>query len=140
MFHEVCKLIETLTGFAIGSFLQVGHRMQNAPARHILVTEAAGGSTNFYCPDMADIDIQVISRAKTYFEARDDVWAVYEALHGTAGWNLANWKGSGPDYLVMDIEALTIPQYLGVDSNRLHEFSVNFIFRVEQATCGAGLP
>jgi len=135
MFREICKLIEDKTAFAIGSTLQVGHRAQNAPPRHVLIQESAGGEANFYCPDMANIDIQAISRGKTYFEAREDIYVVYEALHGTAGWNLPNWTGTGPDYLAMTVEALAVPQYLGVDENRLHEFSVNFIFRLEQGSC-----
>ena len=135
MFHEICTLIASKTGFVIGSTLQVGHRAQNAPDRYVLVQETAGGETNFYCPDMANIDIQVLSRAKTYFEARSDIWDVYNALHGTSGWNMPNWTGTGPDYLAMTVEALTTPQYLGVGDNRQHEFSVNFIFRMEEGAC-----
>jgi len=136
MFMEICKLIADLTGFSIGSTLQVGHRVQHAPERCILVSESAGGTTNFYCPDMADINIMVVSRAKTYFQARYDAWAVYDALHGTAGWNMPRVGGSGEDYLAMVVEAVTVPQYIGQDENGLFEFSVNFIFRMEKASCG----
>lgn len=115
--------------------LQPGYRHQAAPPRHVLVQESAGGEPNFYCPDMANVQIQVISRAKTYFEAREDAYTVYTALHGTSGWNMPNWTGTGPDYLAMTVEAVAIPQYLGVDENRLHEFSVNFIFRMEEGSC-----
>lgn len=134
MFREICTLIAAQAGFAIGSTLQAGHRAQEAPVRHILVQET-GGETNFYCPDMANMMIMVLARAATYFEAREDAWAVYEALHGTAGWNLPNWTGTGPAYVAMTVEAVSVPQYIGVDENRRHEFSTNFIFRMEQGQC-----
>jgi len=140
MFREVCQLIEDLTGFTkVSGYLQVGHRVQDSPERCILVGESGGGETNPECPDMANINIQIISRAKTYFQARDDCWTCYTALHGTAGWNLPNLE-SGPDYLVMFIEALAIPQYIGQDENGLFEFSVNFIFRMEEGSCTEPTP
>ena len=137
MFKEICTLIAEKTGFTIGSTLQVGHRTQSAPVRHVLISESAGGSTVFECPDFAFFNIQALARAKTYFNARADVWTIYEAFHGTSGWNMPN-LGAGDDYLAMTVEALAIPQYLGVDDNKRHLFSVNFIFRIEQATCGVG--
>jgi hypothetical protein len=35
----------------------------------------------------------------------------------------------------MTVEALAIPQYLGVDDNRRHLFSTNYIFRMEEGSC-----
>jgi len=135
MFKEICNFIESETSFVKGSTLQVGHRIQTSPDRCILVSESAGGEANPYCPDMANFNIQVVSRAKTYFRARDDIWEVYKALHGTAGWNMPN-VGSGFDYLAMSISALAVPQYIGQDENRRFEFSVNFIIRCEIGSCG----
>uniref|UniRef100_A0A6M3M3E4 Tail protein n=1 Tax=viral metagenome TaxID=1070528 RepID=A0A6M3M3E4_9ZZZZ len=134
MFKEICTLIQTLTGLTIGSSLQVGHRAQKAPDRCTLVGEAGGGETNFYCPDMANLNIQIITRAKTYFQARDDAWLAYFFLHGTSGWNMPN-TGSGPDYLAMTVEAMTTPQYIGQDENGRFEFSTNYIFRCEEGSC-----
>jgi len=134
MFREICQLIEKLTGFKPPT-LQIGHLAQGAPERCQLVQESAGGETNFYCPDMANVLIQVICQARSYFEARDDVHVFYEKLHGTSGWNMPSWTGTGPSYLAMTVEALAVPQYLGENDNRLHQFSVNFIFRMEQGSC-----
>ena len=136
MFMEICTLIANRTGFVIGTTLQVGHRLQSAPVRHVLIAEPAGGSTVFQCPDFAFPNIQALARAATYFTARGDAWTVYRALHGTSGWNMPNLDvPPGNDYLVMTVEALSIPQYLGVDDNKRHLFSVNLIFRIEEATC-----
>jgi hypothetical protein len=140
MIQEIAIFIASRTGFAIGSTLQVGHRAQDAPARHVLVSEAGGGEANPDFPDMANLVIQVLSRGKTYMDAREDIWDVYRAIHGTAGWDLPNWYSSGDDYLAMTVDAIATPHYIGVDPNRLHEFSCNFIFRMEQATCGSGSP
>ena len=137
MFKEIGTLIQTLTGLTIGGDLQVGHRAQDAPERCTLIGEAGGGETNFYCPDMANLNIQAVCRAKTYFQARDDAWAIFNALHGTSGWNMPNVTGSGPDYLAMVVEAITTPQYIGQDENGRFEFSTNFIFRMEEGSCGS---
>jgi len=134
MFRELCTLIAARTGLVIGTTLQAGHRTQNAPVRHVVISESAGGSTVEECPDFAFFNIQALAKAKTYFEARADAWLVYNAFHGTSGWNMPNLEG-GADYLVMTVGALSIPQYLGVDDNKRHLFSVNLIFRVEEATC-----
>ena len=133
MFKEICTLISGLTGFALDVKLQVGHLLQSAPERYVLVQET-GGEANFYCPDMVDMLIQVLCHAETYFEARDDSYAVFEAIHGTSGWNLPG-IGGNPDYLAMTVEALAVPQYLGVDDNRRHLFSTNYIFRMEEGSC-----
>jgi len=140
MFREICTFISDRTGFVRGSTLQVGHRTQDAPDQCILVAEPAGGELNYDNPDMANLNIQVVCRANTYFEARDDAWTVLRALTNYGGppssWNLPRIDGSGEDYLVMTIEAMNTPVYIGQDENKRFEFSVNFIFRMEEASCG----
>ncbi|MCJ7828582.1 MAG: minor capsid protein [Dehalococcoidia bacterium] len=138
MFQEIVTFIAGRTGFTIGTTLQAGHRLATAPDRCVLIAESGGGATVPELPDRADFLIQALSRAKKYFEARDDAWTVYTALHGTAGWNMPNISGSGDDYIAWTVEALAIPQYIGQDVDGRYEFSVNFIFRMAQASCGAG--
>ena len=136
MFREICTFIAARSGFVIGSTLQTGRHAQNAPVRCVLVSES-GGMPYFYPnTDMADLTIQVLSRAEKYFDARADIYAVHNAIHGTSGWNLPRLDGaSGEDYLAMTIEALAVPQYLGEDDNRRHLFSANYIFRMEEGSC-----
>jgi hypothetical protein len=136
MFKEIVQLISDLTGFAIGSRLQYGHKLQDAPVRAVLVQET-GGEANFYCPDMINMTIQVLCRAAKYSEAREDAYAVFEVIHGTSNWELPRLDGlSGEDYLAMTVEALAAPQYLGEDDNRRHLFSTNYVFRMELGSCG----
>lgn len=138
MLREITTLISGLTGFAIGTRIQYGYRMQNAPVRCVLVQES-GGEPNFYCPDMVNLTIQVLCRAATYNEAREDAWAVFNAIHGTSGWELPRLDGvSGEDYLAMTVEALAAPQYLGEDDNRRHLYSTNYVWRMELGSCGSG--
>ena len=134
MLQEICNLVASLTGLTKGADLQVGHRLPNAPERCTLIGESGGGESNYYIPDSMNLNIQAVTRAKTYFQARDDAWVVFNALHGTAGWNMSN-VGSGPDYLVEVIEAMATPQYIGQDANGLFEFSCNYIFRCRQGSC-----
>jgi len=136
MFREIVQLICTQTGFTLGVDLYAGHRPQDVPDRCILIAESGGGATIPAEKDMADFLIQALSRSKTYFEAREDAYTVYEAMHSSFGWNLPNFTGSGEDYLAMSVYALAIPQYLGQDENGRYEFSTNYIFRMEQASCG----
>lgn len=140
MFKEICIFIQAQTSFGV-PYIQTGHRAQSAPDRCALISEAGGGETFPDLPDMADPIIQIVTRAKTYFEARADAMVFYNALHGEAGWNLPHaGGGSGPDYLAMTIDAIAVPQYIGQDSNGRFEFSTNYIFRMEEASCGAPAP
>jgi hypothetical protein len=140
MFQEIVTFIAGQTGFVIGSTLQAGHRLATAPDRCVLIAESGGGATVPELPDRADFLIQALSRAKTYFEARDDAWTVYTELTKgwAAGWNMPILTGSGDDYIAWTVDALAIPQYIGQDVDGRFEFSVNFIFRMAQASCGAG--
>lgn len=138
MQKEIVTLISTLTGFGIGTILQPFFRRQTAPPRCVLISFSGGGQT---VPDLRDQifpTVQALSRSASYEEARQDVETVYAALHGSAGWNMPGQDG-GPDLIAMTVEALQAPAYLGPDANGLHEFTVNFIFRIEVATCGSGL-
>lgn len=118
-----------VTSLVMGDTLQVGWRPLTAPDRCNLVAESGGGSTIFDLPDRADKMIQVLSRATTYFDARDDAQKIYDILHGAAGWALPEVV-AGDKYQAMVIEALAIPQYLGIDEKERHEFSTNYIFRI----------
>ena len=135
MFKEICTFIASRTGFTLGDSLQMGHYVQDAPVRCVLLSEEAG-EPNFYCPDMVNLHVQALCRGAASDEARQDAWTLYRALHGTSGWQLPRLDGSGEDYLAMTIEALAAPQYLGEDANRRHLYSVNFVFRMEEGTCG----
>jgi len=96
-----------------------------------VVLESAGGGLHFDLPDRIDKMIQIISRAKTYFEARDDAREIFNVLHGTAGWTLSAVAPAVQDYEAMVIEALADPQYIGQDDKRRYEFSTNYIFRIK---------
>ena len=136
MFREICTLISTLTGWAIGGKLQAGHWAQDKPARAVLVQESGGTPAFYPNTDMVDMTIQFLCRAEKQTDAREDAWAAYRALHGTSGWNLPRLDGaSGEDYLAMTVEAIYAPQYLGEDDNRRHLYSINFIFRMEEGSC-----
>lgn len=134
MFRNIVQLISDLTGFAVGSRLQSGHVVQNAPVRMTLIQETGGEANWYLMPEQIEPTIQVLTRAETYLTAREDAYTVFNALHQIATWPLPQYE-SGIDYLVYSIEALAVPQYLGVDDNRRHLFSTNYIFRIGEGTC-----
>jgi len=123
--QTLAEFVESKVSFVIGTDLFVGHRLQNSPDRCQVILESGGGKPYFDLPDRVDKSIQIISRANTYFTARTDAWEFFDALHGTAGWQLT---GSNE---IMAIEALADPQYIGQDEKGRFEFSTNFIFKWE---------
>lgn len=130
MLKAICKFIENQTSsFTIGDTLQAAWRPIDAPNRCTLIAESGGGSVIFDLPDRADKMIQALSRATTYFDARDDAYEIYDALHGTAGWELPEVI-AGDKYQAMVIEAVAPPQYLGIDEKGRHEFSTNYVWKI----------
>lgn len=137
MFREIARLIETESGWTAGAQLQVGHVLQNAPVRMTLIQESGGKPEFTPNQDMVEVNIQALTRGATYFEAHDDAWALYQALHGLSNMNCPRIDGSGEDYLASTIEAIYAPQYIGEDVDRRHVFSTNYIFRMEEGACSA---
>jgi hypothetical protein len=135
MFREICQFIKNQAGLA-DPYVQEGHRLASAPGRCALISEAAGGETFPDLPDEADVNIMVVTRAATYLTARADAWVIYTALHGAAGHELPIID-SGPSWLAMTIDAITTPQFIGIDEKGRFEFSCNYIFRMEQARCSS---
>lgn len=131
MIKEVAAFIASKTTFVVGSTLQVGHRTQDAPDQCNVVLESAGGGLHFDLSDRVDKMIQIISRAKTYFKARDDAWEIFNVLHGASGWTLSAVAPASQDYEAMVIEALADPQSIGQDDKGRFEFSTNYIFRIK---------
>ena len=96
--EQVIKEVTTFikdrtTGLTIDTNLFAGHRPQGVIDACDVVLESAGGSVFPELPERADIAFQVLSRAKTYFTARDRAWAIYNAIYrdwtyGSAGWTL----------------------------------------------------
>lgn len=123
-----------VAGLTIGGNLQVGWRAQDAPVRCHSIVET-GGTPNWYLAGkgQGEATVQIISRGKTYHEARSDSWAVYSALNGTAGWQVAALASGGQGYAIDSIEALAFPQYLGPDEKSGFEFVVNYILRMRKA-------
>lgn len=136
MFRAICQFIKSRTGFG-EPYIQEGHRAMSAPERCALISQTEGGEVFGELPDQANILIQIVTRAKTYFTAEADAMVFYNALHGEAGWNIpAVPPSSGPDFLAMTIDAFAYPQYIGQNQNGLFEFSTNYVFRMEEASCG----
>lgn len=115
--------------------MQVGHRPLDAPDRCSVVLETGGGATFFGLQDRIDKQIQILTRALTYFTARGDAWIIYDALITNFSYGSANWDLpiiiAGKKYTAMVIEATTDPTYIGQDEKLRFEFSTNFLFRIK---------
>ena len=139
MIKEIGTFIAARAGLVVGGTtaraMHIGHRTPASPDRCSVALESAGGGLHFDLPDRVDKMIQVISRAMTYMDARDDAWAIFNALHGEAGWktDLTAIAPATQNYEAMTIEALADPQYIGQDDKDRYEFSTNYIFRIQNA-------
>jgi hypothetical protein len=122
MLKELSDWIEANSTYILGTTLQCGHRPPSAPDRCAVVQETGGGDTNFDQTDMEWVQIQIVTRAETYFDARDDARALHDLLHGAAGVEF----GTGANVFRATITAVNPPQYIGQDETRRFEFSTNY--------------
>lgn len=125
-------LVTKVAGLTIGGNVQVGFRAQDAPVRCHTLLESGGGIPAFGLTDRIDVMIQVATRATTYMTARADAWAVFDAINGTAGWQIAAVAPSTQKYEAQVIEALAAPQYIGQDALGAFEMSTNYLFRMKK--------
>lgn len=135
MLKEITDFIADKASLTRDTNLFAGHRPQGTIDVCDVVMESAGGTVFFDLPERADIVIQVLSRAKTYFTARARAYVIYDAIFadftegGSAGWTLPVVDNA---YEAMIIEPLAPPQYIGQDEKLRFEFSTNYIFRMKK--------
>jgi len=130
MLKEIAQFIENKTAFVIGTTLQVAWRPDTAPDRCLLIAETGPAPGVFELPDRVDKMIMIKSRAVDYWDARADAVIIWELFNGTAGWQLPQVDG-GTKYEAMTVDAISFPQYLGIDKAERHEFSTNYQFKLE---------
>ena len=112
-----------------GTTLQVGWRPTTAPDRCHLIAESGGGSTVFDLADRVDKMIQILTRAPKYFDAEADAMLLFALMNGTAGWQLPIVV-AGNKYWGTAVQAVSAPQYLGIDAKGRHEFSTNYEWKI----------
>ena len=122
-----------VAGLTLGGNVQVGYRVQDAPVRCHTFLESGGAIPAFELTDRIDYLIQVATRAETYQTARADAWAIFNAINGTAGWQVAPLTSGGQAYEAQVVEALAAPQYIGQGEKGAFEFSTNYLFRMKKA-------
>lgn len=134
MLKEISEwLVTQVAGLTIGSNVQVGFRAQGAPVRCHVVLETGGALPAFELADRIDYMLQIVTRAATYQDAREDAWEIFDAINGTAGWQIPALTSGGQAYEAQVIQALAAPQYIGPDEKGAHEFSCNYQFKMKQA-------
>jgi len=157
-------------GWVIGKNLFAGHVpvknslgtpiSQLLDGRYLAVLENAGGAVlsnvggvvksnppsvvgdTTYFPKYIEKAIQLLNRNRSYFTARRDAEALYEALHQTAGWNLPQVPvaqgGTNRKYLACVIDAHGPPAPIqNPGDSGFYLFSTNYTWKIEEASCGA---
>lgn len=131
MIKEIATYIDQNTALTLESTLFAGFRPDHAPDTCVVVLETGGGSVNSYFPDAGEKLIQILSRAKSYWDARSNSMIVHDFLKSKAQVTLPVISGN-PTYKAEFIEAQEFPQSLDQDDRGLWEFSQNFIFRIRE--------
>ena len=130
MIKEIATYIENNTEFEIDVNIFAGFRPSEAPARCVAVLESTGGAVNAYFPDAGDKAVQILSRAKSYWDAREDIYIVFNLLKSKAQVTLP--AVGSITYKAEFIEAQHFPQSLQQDEEGRWEFSVNFVFKIRE--------
>ena len=137
MIKEITQFIANKAGLTRDTDIFAGHRLVDTADECDVILETAGGTAYFDLPERADIVIQVLSRAKTYFDARTRAYVIYDAIfrnweYGSAGWKIGPVVPGGDEYQIMTITPLAIPQWAGLDEKKRFEFSTNYVFRIKK--------
>lgn len=130
MIKEIVQYIEDGTDLINGTNLFAAFAPPDVEDCVIVIE--SGGRPNFYLTDFVEKTIQVLSRAKNYWTAKDDADKVYELLHGGAGITLPVVT-VGKEYFVNTMEAVSVPQSLGQDEKGLFNISTNYVLRIQNA-------
>ncbi len=129
-FKPIVAYVDAQTTLTLDTDLFPGDRPLDAPDACVGLYER-GGATSYESLGMLSIRIQVLARGKTYFEARDLAFLVYNVLHGMAGVDLPVLT-SGESWTINTCRAPTLPQLLGRDETGRTEFTANYIFEAEE--------
>jgi hypothetical protein len=133
------KMTESPIGLAIGTDLFVGYTPSEQPNRCTTIIEMTGTDIDPYSLKHRAVLFQLISRASTYMEAREDAERIFESLIAVRGetWyepdtNMSGYSGSGSHmWFVVGIEGIG-PQYIGVDEIGRYEMSSMLTLRVRK--------
>lgn len=120
-----------VTGMVIDTNLFAGFRPAEAPSRCVAILEPTGGAVDSYLPDAGDKGVEVLSRAESYWDAREDIYKVFDFLKSKSQVTLPVVV-EGTTYIAQFIEANSFPQSLQQDEEGRWEFSVNFTVRIKQ--------
>jgi len=123
-------LIANNTDLTLESTLWAGFRPDFAPDDCVVILEAGGGKVNSYFPDAGEKMIQILSRASSFWTARDNIYLVHDYLKSRSQVTLP--VVGSTTYKAEFIEAVDFPQSLGQDERGLWEFSQNYVFRVRE--------
>lgn len=127
---ELADWIAAGTSFTKGTTLQVASRIQNAPDRCILMTNAGGGKE--FNSDSArqrfDYMLQFISRAKIWEDAQIDIYLIHAFMYeGERG--LVSLPTGSPTFDIESIEPVAAPGPIGRDEKQRFEYAVNYVLK-----------
>jgi len=130
MIKEIATYIESKTSLVIGTDLFAGWRPQDIQDTCSVIIETGGAGGSMWLSDRQDKTIQVLSRAKDYYDARGEAYKIYSILNAGKGLTLPD-LGDG-DFRINVSEAIQIPANMGQDEKGRWEFSTNYILRISQ--------
>lgn len=111
-------------GLALGSTLYAGHRPAEAPDACTAIYERGGERAFDETPAIREKAIQLVTRATSYFTARDEAHRIFDLLIGRIGVQL-------PGFYIYSITG-NAPQFLSQGEKGRFEFSTNLLIRAKK--------
>jgi len=111
-------------GLVIGQTLFAGTRPQSAPHLCTVVMERTGMRVHPELKDQRELHFQVLTRAASYFAARDEAEKIFEWIVNQKGLDWSDWW-------ICNVEGIA-PAYIGMDDKSRCEFSSNLVVRARK--------
>jgi hypothetical protein len=127
---ELADWVAAGTSFTKGTTLQVAFRLQTAPDRCVLMTNAGGGK-EFNSDSVRhrfDYMLQFISRAIAWGDAQTDINLIHAFMYEGARGKISLPTAS-PTFDIESIEPVATPAPIGRDENQRFEYSVNYVLK-----------
>lgn len=132
MLRELAEYIASETPLVISVDLFAGHRPVGAIDRCVTLLERTPAVQSFAVSHIRTHFVQVLTRATSYFSGETLALSVHDEVFGklNAGITLPAIASGSDEFLVNSCSG-DRPAWLGEDEEHRHEFSANYVFRLE---------
>lgn len=134
MLKELTSYLATTLSLTIGQQIFAGPFPDGAPDQIAAILEPGMEKDNFYLPGTFEKAIQIYTRSRDYFSARQLAESLRDALSGArnAVRTLPALTSGGDTYQINIAETISGPSHMGMDPKGRAQFSTNILLRVQK--------